>query len=75
VVVQVILGKEMQFKSVQIHSANGSGTKRSYRHTIYCKRKIWPSNSVGHFMQLEWKPMKLINFRFMVPYIVMITLN
>jgi len=61
VVVKVILVTEMQFKSVHIYSANGSGTKRSYRDRIYCKRKLWPSNSVGHFLQLKWKSMKLIN--------------
>ena len=54
-------GDGNEVMSVQIQSANGSGTKRSYRDRIYCKRKIWPSISVGHFLQLEWKRMALIN--------------
>ena len=61
-VVKVILMTETQFKSVQIYSANGSGRSRSYHDRIYCKRKMWSSSSVGHFLQLEWKRMKLINY-------------
>jgi len=51
----------MKLRTVQIYSAYGSGTKGSYRDRIYCKRKIWPSTSVGHFLQLEWKLMTLFN--------------